>query len=279
MKKPEPKKKYEPKRKFKRVVKPGPTKPSELSAVEVSKVMGENKPIRLNKYIANSGMCSRREADTMIEAGVVMVNGKIITEMGYKVLPTDEVKFGDARIKPERMQYLLLNKPKDYITTMDDPQGRKTVMELIDKACKERVFPVGRLDRATTGLLLFTNDGDMSKKLTHPSYKVRKVYHVTLAQKVRPEHLEALVKGFELDDGFTQADKAEFVKGNAFEVGVEIHSGRNRIVRRMFEFLGYDIQKLDRVVFAGLTKKDLPRGRWRLLTQQEVAFLKMVGKK
>jgi len=279
MNKPAPKKKYDPKRKFRRDAKPGPTKPSELSKTDVSKVMDANKPIRLNKYIANSGMCSRREADTMIEAGVVMVNGKIITEMGYKVLPTDEVKFGEARIKPERMQYVLLNKPKDYITTMDDPQGRKTVMELVEKACKERVFPVGRLDRATTGLLLFTNDGDMSKKLTHPSYNVRKVYHVTLAQKVRPEHIEALLNGFELDDGFTKADKAEYVKGDTHEVGIEIHSGRNRIVRRMFEYLGYDVQKLDRVIFAGLTKKDLPRGRHRMLTDQEVAFLKMIGKK
>jgi 23S rRNA pseudouridine2605 synthase len=278
MKKPTPRKpSFDPKRK-KRTDKTLGRKPSDLTPVEITKSLKINDPIRLNKYIANSGMCSRREADKMIEAGVVSVNGKVITELGYKVLPTDEVKFGDARIKPEKMQYVLLNKPKDYITTMDDPQGRKTVMELVYKACKERIFPVGRLDRATTGLLLLTNDGDLSKKLTHPSYNVRKLYHVETTGKVKPEHIEALRTGIQLEDGFIKADKADYVNGNAFEVGVEIHSGRNRIVRRMFEHLGYEIKKLDRVMFAGLTKKDLPRGRHRFLTPQEIAFLKMIGK-
>ncbi len=233
--------------------------------------------IRLNRYVANSGVCSRREADVLIATGVVTVNGKIVTEMGYKVNPTDVVNYGGVPIKNETKKYLILNKPKDYITTMDDPEERRTVMELIRKACKERLYPVGRLDRNTTGLLLFTNDGDMTAKLTHPKFDVRKVYHVTLDKKLTTEDYRTLNEGFELADGFIKPDAIEFVGTGKFEVGVEIHSGRNRIVRRMFEHLGYEVVKLDRVAFAGLTKKDLPRAKFRFLTEKEVSFLKMLG--
>lgn len=233
--------------------------------------------IRLNRYVANAGVCSRREADVLIATGVVSVNGKIITEMGYKVNPGDVVNYGGVPIKNETKKYLLLNKPKDYITTMDDPEERRTVLELIKKACKERLYPVGRLDRNTTGVLLFTNDGDMTAKLTHPKFDVRKVYHVTLNKKMAPEDYKMLNEGFELPDGFIKPDATDFVGAGRFELGVEIHSGRNRIVRRMFEHLGYEVIKLDRVAFAGLTKKDLPRGKFRFLTEKEVAFLKMLG--
>ncbi len=233
--------------------------------------------IRLNRYVANAGVCSRREADVLIATGVVTVNGKIVTEMGYKVNPGDVVNYGGVPIKNETKKYLLLNKPKDYITTMDDPEERRTVLELIKKACKERLYPVGRLDRNTTGVLLFTNDGDMTAKLTHPKFDVRKVYHVTLNKKMAPEDYQMLNEGFELADGFIKPDATDFVGAGRFELGVEIHSGRNRIVRRMFEHLGYEVVKLDRVAFAGLTKKDLPRGKHRFLTEKEVAFLKMLG--
>ncbi len=232
--------------------------------------------IRLNKYLSNAGVCSRREADVLIQTGVVSVNGEIITELGYKVKLTDVVKYDGESINPETKRYVLLNKPKGFITTMDDPLGRKTVMGLVKKACRERVYPVGRLDRDTTGLLLFTNDGDMAKKLTHPRHKVTKIYHVEVNKRVNPEDLDRLVEGLLLEDGRTAFDKAEFVKeGNGKEVGVELHSGKNRIVRRMFEHLGYEVVKLDRVQFAGLTKKDLPRGTFRHLTEKEVSFLKM----
>lgn len=233
--------------------------------------------IRLNRYVANAGICSRREADVLIATGVVSVNGKIITEMGYKVNPGDVVTYGGVPIKNETKKYLLLNKPKDYITTMDDPEERRTVMELVKKACKERLYPVGRLDRNTTGVLLFTNDGDMTAKLTHPKFDVRKVYHVTLNKKMTTEDYKILNEGFELPDGFIKPDATEFVGAGRYELGVEIHSGRNRIVRRMFEHLGYEVVKLDRVAFAGLTKKDLPRGKYRFLTEKEVSFLKMLG--
>lgn len=233
--------------------------------------------IRLNRYVANAGICSRREADVLIATGVVSVNGKIITEMGYKVNPGDVVTYGGVPIKNETKKYLLLNKPKDYITTMDDPEERRTVMELVKKACKERLYPVGRLDRNTTGVLLFTNDGDMTAKLTHPKFDVRKVYHVTLNKKMTTEDYKILNEGFELPDGFIKPDATDFVGAGRFELGVEIHSGRNRIVRRMFEHLGYEVVKLDRVAFAGLTKKDLPRGKFRFLTEKEVSFLKMLG--
>ncbi len=235
---------------------------------------------RLNKYIANAGVCSRREADELIAAGVVSVNGEIITEMGYKVMPGDIVKYNNESLKSERLVYILLNKPKDFITTTDDPENRKTVMGLIEKACKERVYPVGRLDRNTTGVLLFTNDGDLAKKLTHPSFEVHKVYQVELDRPVKGTDMEQIREGIRLEDGLIKADEAVYTTPEKNVVGMELHSGKNRIVRRIFEHLGYDVKKLDRVVFAGLTKKDLPRGRWRFLTEMEVASLKMMtGKK
>lgn len=234
--------------------------------------------IRLNKYIANTGICSRREADELIKAGAVSVNGKIVTEMGYKVKPGDTVNYGGQTIRQERKVYILLNKPKDYITTVDDPQKRKTVLELIKGACKERVYPVGRLDRNTTGLLLLTNDGELTKKLTHPSSNIKKIYHVLTDKNVSKQDIVKLTEGFRLDDGFTKADSAAYVDTaeSKKEIGIELHSGKNRIVRRMMEHLGYKVVKLDRVVFAGLTKKDLPRGRWRFLTEKEIGMLKMI---
>ena len=232
--------------------------------------------IRLNKYLSNAGICSRREADVLIQTGVVTVNGEIITELGYKVKLGDAVQYDGETINAETKRYVLLNKPKGFITTMDDPMGRKTVMGLVRKACRERIYPVGRLDRDTTGLLLFTNDGDMAKKLTHPRYQAKKIYHVELNKSVAREDLEKLIKGVDLEDGRTSFDVADFVKdGSAREIGVELHSGKNRIVRRMFEALGYEVIKLDRVQFSGLTKKDLPRGMFRHLTESEVSFLKM----
>lgn len=231
--------------------------------------------IRLNKYLSNAGICSRREADVLIQTGVVTVNDVIVLEMGYKVMPGDKVRYDGETINAEKKRYVLLNKPKDFITTMDDPWGRKTVMSLVSKACRERVYPVGRLDRETTGLLLFTNDGDMAKKLTHPRHKSSKIYHVELNKPVKLEDLKKLTDGIELEDGVTAFDKAEYVKDSSREIGVELHSGKNRIVRRMFESMGYEVVKLDRVQFAGLTKKDLPRGHYRHLTDKEVAFLKM----
>ncbi len=233
--------------------------------------------VRLNKYLSNAGVCSRREADVLIQTGVVSVNGEIITELGYKIKKGDKVQYDGETINAETKRYVLLNKPKGFITTMDDPLGRKTVMGLVINACKERIYPVGRLDRDTTGLLLFTNDGDMAKKLTHPRYEATKIYHVETDKPVQKEHLELLMRGIELEDGRIQADKAEYVTDgkSAREVGIEIHSGKNRIVRRMFEKLGYEVVKLDRVQFASLTKKDLPRGYYRHLTEKEVSFLKM----
>ncbi|MFZ5553912.1 MAG: pseudouridine synthase, partial [Bacteroidota bacterium] len=239
---------------------------------------GGEELIRLNKYIANTGACSRREADQLIASGVVTVNGKTVTELGTKIHYTDKVTYGGQALKREENVYLLLNKPKDFITTVDDPQNRRTVMDLVAGACKERIYPVGRLDRNTTGLLLFTNDGELTKKLTHPSYNIKKVYHVMTDQNVSKEDLAKLRDGFELEDGFVKVDDVQFVgdNSNKRDIGVEIHSGRNRIVRRMFEHLGYKVIKLDRVMFAGLTKKDLPRGRYRFLTAKEISFLKMI---
>ena len=232
--------------------------------------------IRLNRYIANAGICSRREADDLIATGCVSVNGKIITELGYKIKDGDEVNYSGQRLKTERHVYVLLNKPKDYLTTADDDRGRRTVMELVTGACKERIYPVGRLDRNTTGLLLFTNDGEMTKKLTHPKHKVQKLYHVQLAKNLRSADFATLQSGVELEDGFIKPDEVSYAGESKTEVGVLIHSGKNRIVRRIFEKLEYDIVKLDRIMFAGLTKKDLPRGRWRHLSEKEIAFLKMV---
>ncbi len=233
--------------------------------------------VRLNRFIANTGICSRREADDLIEAGVVKVNGKIVTELGTKVGPGDSIHYGDQLLRREKMSYVLLNKPKDYITTTDDPQERKTVMTLIEEAGKERIYPVGRLDRNTTGLLLFTNDGDLAERLTHPKNNVRKIYHVSLDKNLKNDDFEKILKGYEMEDGFMKADELSFV-GDGLdkkEVGIVIHSGRNRVVRRLFEGLGYDVTKLDRVSYAGLTKKNLPRGRFRHLTTEEVGILRM----
>lgn len=233
--------------------------------------------IRLNKYIANAGVCSRREADVFIAAGNVTVNGKPITEMGYKVKKTDDVRFDGRKLNPEKKEYVLLNKPKNFITTTRDEKGRRTVMELISSASNNRLYPVGRLDRNTTGLLLFTNDGDLAKKLTHPKHGVRKIYHVFLDKNVTIADIRKIREGLELEDGKIEVDEVDYVSGaSKKEIGIEIHSGKNRIVRRIFEHLGYEVSKLDRVVFAGLTKKDLPRGHWRFLTEQEVINLGMI---
>lgn len=235
-------------------------------------------PIRLNKYIANAGICSRREADVLISTGAITVNGEVVTEMGHKVLPTDEVRYGDKVLQREKPVYVLLNKPKDYITTTDDERDRANVMELVRDACEERIYPVGRLDRDTTGLLLFTNDGDLTKKLTHPSSAIEKTYAVELDKPFASVDMDMLRNGVELSDGKITPDEVEYIGEGKKEVGVTIHSGKNRIIRRMFESLGYEVVKLDRVIFAGLTKKDLPRGRWRFLTKNEVSFLKMLAK-
>jgi len=232
--------------------------------------------IRLNRYIANAGVCSRREADTYISAGLVTINGKTVNELGTKVKPGDEVRFDGRKLSAEKKVYLLLNKPKDFVTTTDDPHADKTVMDLVKNACEERIYPVGRLDRNTTGVLLFTNDGDLSKKLTHPSHNMKKIYQVTLNKALSKEHLLQIADGLELEDGKIAADAISFINPeNRTEIGIEIHSGRNRIVRRIFEHLGYRVKKLDRVLFAGLTKKSLPRGKWRFLSEKEIHFLKM----
>lgn len=231
---------------------------------------------RLNKYISNAGICSRREADELIATGCVSVNGKVVTELGYKIKDGDVVSYEGTQLKTEKHVYVLLNKPKDYITTSDDEKGRRTVMELVAGACKERIYPVGRLDRNTVGLLLFTNDGELAKKLTHPQHNIQKLYHVELDKNLKHDDLLKIREGIELEDGFIKPDEAAYAGETKREVGIMIHSGRNRIVRRIFEGLGYDVLRLDRVMFAGLTKKDLPRGRWRHLSEKEVAFLKML---
>ncbi len=233
--------------------------------------------IRLNKFIAHAGVCSRREADVHIQLGAVKVNNKIMTELGYKVKPKDVVHFDGQKLQAEKPAYVLLNKPKGFITTTRDEKGRRTVMDLVVNATKSRIVPVGRLDRPTTGLLLFTNDGDLAKKLTHPSIGVKKLYHVVLDKTVSGKHLQCIKTGITLDDGAIKADEISFVQGaSKREVGIALHSGRNRIVRRIFEHLGYEVVSLDRVLFAGLTKKDLPRGHWRHLSQSEVKQLKML---
>ncbi|RXQ87776.1 pseudouridine synthase [Ancylomarina salipaludis] len=230
--------------------------------------------MRLNKFIANSGVCSRREADKLIADGQIMVNGITVTEVGTKVSMDDDVRLDGVRLMAEAKVYLLMNKPKDFVTTLDDPTGRKTVMDLIGDACEERIYPVGRLDRDTTGVLLFTNDGNLTKKLTHPSYERKKIYHVHLDRNITREELLKVVDGLELEDGFIQADEISYVDPkDKSQVGIEIHSGKNRIVRRIFEHLGYKVEKLDRVYFAGLTKKNLPRGKFRFLTQKEINIL------
>lgn len=235
-----------------------------------------DEPIRLNKLLANAGICSRREADEFITAGVVSVNGEIVTELGTKVKRSDEVKFHDQPVNIERKVYVLLNKPKDCVTTSDDPQERKTVMDFVKGACKERIYPVGRLDRNTTGVLLLTNDGDLASKLTHPKFLKKKIYHVYCDKNVTKADLDQIVQGITLDDGEIHADAISYASDtDKSQVGIEIHSGKNRIVRRIFESLGYRVIKLDRVYFAGLTKKGLRRGDWRYLTEQEVAMLRM----
>ncbi|MBP5516204.1 MAG: rRNA pseudouridine synthase [Bacteroidales bacterium] len=233
---------------------------------------------RLNKYISNAGICSRRDADKLIQAGAVMVNGQVVTTMGYKVMEGDVVSYGGEILRSEPKRYFLLNKPKGYITTLDDPQDRDTVMLFVQDCCKERIYPVGRLDRNTTGLLLFTNDGEMARRLTHPSTRVYKIYMVECDRPVSREDMAQMIDGVELEDGFFAADDVQYqINSNDKRlVGVSIHSGRNRIVRRLFEYFGYEVVKLDRTVFAGLTKKDLPRGHVRELTQREINYLMMI---
>ena len=236
----------------------------------------EDGSIRLNKHVASTGLCSRREADEMIKAGVISVNGEAVTELGTKIMPGDEVRYNGERLKREKMLYLLLNKPKDYVTTAKDPFAKRTVMDLVKDACLERIYPVGRLDRNTTGVLLFTNDGDLTRKLTHPSYNKKKIYHAFLDKNFSHDDLRKVAEGFELEDGFVKADEVHYADPvDKKQVGVEIHSGKNRVVRRIFEHLGYKVTKLDRVFFAGLTKKGLQRGEWRFLTTQEIASVKM----
>ena len=230
--------------------------------------------IRLNRYLANAGLCSRRDADEFIASGQITVNGEVITEMGYQVQPTDVVKYGRKILNREKLVYVLLNKPKDFLTTTDDPEGRKTVMDLVQKACPERIYPVGRLDRATTGLLLMTNDGELAEKLSHPSNAMRKIYQAELDKKIEQEDFDKILEGVELEDGMIKADDLSVITPDRQVVGIEIHSGKNRIVRRIFESLGYEVTKLDRTTYAGLTKKDLPRGNWRFLTEKEVIRLK-----
>lgn len=233
--------------------------------------------IRLNKFIANAGICSRREADKLIESGIIKVNGKVIKVLGTKISPSDKVQYDDQVLKSEKKYYVLLNKPKGFITTTDDPFERRTVMSLVKNACKERIYPVGRLDKNTTGLLLFTNDGDLAKKLTHPKHEIKKIYHLVLDKNLISTDFKQIANGLKLEDGPIKVDTIAYVEGaeNKKEIGIEIHSGKNRIIRRIFESLDYKVLKLDRVAFAGLTKKDIPRGKWRFLSEKEVSFLIM----
>ncbi|MEE1168176.1 MAG: pseudouridine synthase, partial [Alistipes sp.] len=246
-------------------------KPKAYPKYNPNKQTGE---VRLNRFISQSGVCSRREADEFILAGVVTVNGQVVTELGTKILPTDEVRFNDERLQGEKNVYLVLNKPKGYVTSLDDPHADKTVMDLVRGACSERVYPVGRLDKNSLGLLLITNDGDITRQLTHPSYHKKKIYQVTLDKPLTRADMDSLTEGITLEDGDIFADEVAYASEDKRTVGVEIHSGRNRIVRRMFEHLGYAVQKLDRVYYAGLTKKNLKRGAWRFLTKDEVMRLK-----
>lgn len=231
--------------------------------------------MRLNRFIANAGICSRRDADKYISAGLVTVNGKVVSELGVKVKTTDDVRFDGRRLIPEKKVYLVLNKPKDYVTTTDDPYAEHMVIDLVKNACPERIYPVGRLDKSTTGVLLFTNDGELSDKLTHPSHRVKKIYQVSLDKPLTKNDMLKIAEGIELEDGLIAADAINYVEGNKSEIGLEIHSGRNRIVRRIFEHLGYRVKKLDRVFFAGITKKNVSRGKWKFLSEKEVQFLKM----
>ena len=269
--------KYDTKRADKNGRKPGKGRPATHENKPGSYPRYEAKQtgeIRLNRFIANSGICSRREADDLITAGLVAVNGTVVTELGSKVRPEDEVRFNGSVIKGEKKVYILMNKPKGFVTSLDDPHADKTVMDLIKGACTERVYPVGRLDKNSVGVLLITNDGELTRKLTHPGYNKRKVYQVSLNKALTQTDMTKIAEGITLEDGPVYADAIEYASENRKEVGIEIHSGRNRIVRRIFESLGYSVQKLDRVYFAGLTKKRLKRGGWRFLTPQEVAMLK-----
>ncbi|MBR5849496.1 MAG: rRNA pseudouridine synthase [Alistipes sp.] len=261
------KKPFDKKRSFKR----DEERPRSYPKFNPERQTGE---MRLNRFLAQSGICSRREADDLITAGLVTVNGVIVSELGTKVLPTDEVKFNDSRVQGEKKVYLVLNKPKGYVTSLDDPHAGKLVMDLVKGACEERIYPVGRLDKNSLGLLLFTNDGDLTKTLTHPSYRKKKIYQVSLDKPLTRADMDRLAEGITLEDGEIYADEISYLKDNKQEVGIEIHSGRNRIVRRMFEFLGYTVTKLDRVYYAGLTKKNLKRGAWRFLSKEEVTRLK-----
>ena len=250
---------------------------SKKKQIEYKEILADpNEPIRLNKYLANAGICSRREADEFITAGVVTVNGEVVTELGTKVKRSDVIKFHDQQVNAERKVYILLNKPKDCVTTSDDPQERKTVMDLVKGACAERIYPVGRLDRNTTGVLLLTNDGDLASKLTHPKFLKKKIYHVFCDKNVTKADLDQIAAGITLEDGEIHADAISYAhETDKKQVGIEIHSGKNRIVRRIFESLGYKVTKLDRVSFAGLTKKGVRRGDWRFLTEAEVNMLRM----
>jgi len=251
------------------------TKSKKAASGNIPKKKSLSDEMRLNRFIANAGVCSRREADTFITAGMVTVNGKPVVELGTKVKPEDEVRFDGRKLNPEKKIYLLLNKPKNFVTTTDDPHADKIVMDLVKEACSERIYPVGRLDRNTTGVLLFTNDGDLSKRLTHPSHNMKKIYQVSLDKVVERGHLEDIANGIELEDGPIASDDISYINNEEkTEVGIEIHSGKNRIVRRIFEHFGYRVKKLDRVYFAGLTKKNLPRGKWRFLSEKEVLLLK-----
>lgn len=253
-----------------------PLKKKSFIQVKYKENADPNAPIRLNKYMANAGVCSRREADDYIQAGAVKVNGEVVKELGTKILRSDKVLFQDKPIDLESKVYVLLNKPKGFVTTTDDPENRKTVMDLVKSACDERIYPVGRLDRGTTGVLLLTNDGDLASKLTHPRYEKRKIYQVWTDKPVKPEHMQAIADGIELEDGEILVDAISYVtEEDLTQIGVEIHSGRNRIVRRIFEHFDYRVMRLDRVYFAGLTKKNLSRGRWRYLTEKEVNMLRM----
>lgn len=261
----------------KRATRPRPTaRPGSTRSQKASEVKKkpDNSPIRLNRYIANAGICSRRDADELIQSGQIKVNGEVVREMGLKVRPRDRVVYKGKTLRPEKVQYVLLNKPKDFITTMEDTHDRKTVMNLVENACEERIYPVGRLDRHTTGLLLFTNDGELARRLTHPSQRIRKIYQVELDKPITADDFDKVVAGVMLDDGLAPVDELAIVGDDAQILGIEIHVGRNRIVRRIFEKLGYRVQKLDRVMFGNLTKKDLSRGNWRHLSAKEIMALK-----
>lgn len=258
-----------------KVIKSTMTKPGKKLRKPQVRQTSQSQEVRLNKYIANSGICSRREADEYIKAGLISINGKVVTQLGTKVLPADVVKYDGNLLKNEKKVYILMNKPRDYITTLEDPNAKKKVIDIIGTKCPERVYPVGRLDRNTTGILLLTNDGDLTRKLTHPSFNKKKIYHVFLDKNLARGDMNQISKGIDLEDGFIKPDAIEYVsESDRTQVGLEIHSGRNRIVRRMFEHFGYRVNKLDRVYYGGLTKKGLQRGQWRYLSEKEISILK-----